>query len=140
MNTQSIKSRSVPMNSLRKALRGNGVFSGLSGVVLLAGAAPIAEFTGIPASMPIGIVGGILVSYTGLLFWAAGQKIVHHRFGIIATLLDISWVVGSLAILLFGWPPMTTAGRWVVALLAEAVASIAVWQLVAMGFLRRRSG
>ena len=81
-----------------------------------------------------------MIAYAGLLFLAAGQNTVDRRHGILATILDIGWVVGSVAILLTGWPALTAAGKWTVALIAEVVAAFALWQAYAMGLLGRRGG
>ncbi len=46
-SSQSIKATKEQSNLLKKALRGNALFSGLSGAIALLGAQPLAAFTGI---------------------------------------------------------------------------------------------
>jgi hypothetical protein len=50
---------------------------------------------------------------------------------------DVAWVAGSVVLLLSGWVPLTTAGKWLVALLADAVGILAVIQYIG---LRRELG
>ncbi len=46
--------------------------------------------------------------------------------------LDVAWVAGSALILLFDLVPLTTAGRWTIALLAEVVALFAILQTIGL--------
>jgi len=131
-NTQSIKETRQESNLLRNALRGNALFSGLSGAVALLAAQSLAAFTGIQMPVVFIILGVVLILYAIDLFWIASQETIDHRFAWATILLDVVWVLGSVAILLFESPPLTVAGRWTVALLAEAVAIFAILQYIGL--------
>lgn len=113
---------------LRRAMRGNGVFSAVSGITCLLAAQPIAQFMGLGMPLVLQELGAVLLIYAGILFWVTTQERFDSRFGITAVILDILWVIGSIAILLSGWPALTVAGKWTVALLAEVVAVFAIVQ------------
>jgi hypothetical protein len=113
-------------------MRSNGVFSGISGLTFLIGAKPLSEFVGVTPSSIFAGLGAVLLLYAVTLFLATSRPELDRRLGYAAVVLDIGWVVGSAVILLSGWLPLTTAGNWTVALLAEAVALFAVWQAYAL--------
>jgi hypothetical protein len=46
--------------------------------------------------------------------------------------LDILWVLGSIILLFGGSLPLTLAGKWTIALLAEAVATFAILQTIGL--------
>jgi hypothetical protein len=43
---------------------------------------------------------------------------------------DVLWVLGSLAVLIIGWSPLTVPGKWIVAALAEVVGIFAIHQTI----------
>jgi hypothetical protein len=108
-------------------MRGNALFSGLSGLVALVGARPIADFIGIPAPLALVVIGLMLIGYEFILFWATAQEEVAG-YGRLAVVLDIGWVLGSIMLIFSNWLPLTTAGKWTIGLLAEVVFWFAVWQ------------
>lgn len=113
---------------LRRAMRANALFSGLSGLVSLGMARPLAEFTGLETAAVFVGLGIVLILFAVDLWWLAGRERLNPRFGQMAVILDLLWVAGSWAIVLSGWPPLTVAGKWLVALLAELVFVFAVVQ------------
>ena len=127
MSTPALSS-TRPSNILRRAMRGNALFSGASGLLSLIEARPLATFTGLDAPAVFVGLGITLLAYAALLFVVTNGETVERPYGIAAVVLDLAWVAGSAAILLSGWPELTIAGRWTVALLAEAVAFFAAWQ------------
>ena len=127
MNTSAnVSSTNQPASLLRIALKGNATFSIASGVVLVMAAPALARIMGIPWPLALTVTGVILLPF-GLLLWrlAATQELAP-TVGWIAVVLDVLWVVGSVALLLGGWLPLTAAGKWIVALLAEAVGLFAI--------------
>jgi hypothetical protein len=109
-------------------MRGNAFFSAASGLISLLEARPLASFTGLDVPAVFVGLGITLLVYAALLFIVTNGETVERQYGIAAVILDVAWVIGSAAILLSGRPDLTTAGRWTVALLAEAVAFFAAWQ------------
>jgi len=137
MSSQTISNTIEKSNSLRRAMRSNGGFSGLSGAVLLLDARPLAGFLGLKVPIVLALLGVVLLSYAITLFVAANQPVIPRRLAQTAIALDTGWVVGSLVILLTGRPALTVAGNWTVALLAEMVAVFAIWQAYALHRLSR---
>ncbi|MDX1413049.1 MAG: hypothetical protein R3293_02600 [Candidatus Promineifilaceae bacterium] len=135
-NTQSIaeigEDAKKQSNLLKNALRGNALFSGLSGIVALLGSQYLAEFTGLGSSMLFTILGIVLILYGIDLWWVSSREQIDHRFAWAAIILDVLWVAGSAAILLSGWPALSVAGRWTVFIIAELVALFAVIQFIGL--------
>ncbi len=105
------------MGRLRLILKGNGVFSGLSGAALLPATGLWDAALGLDTWF-LGVAGAALVAYGGVLWWLAGRQDVVAGVGF-ATIMDVAWVIGA-AVVLIGFPTaMTTTGR--VALLAVSV-------------------
>ena len=117
---------------LRRALRGNGIFSTVSGIVFLAAAAPVAAFMGLNSSLPFTILGVGLIGYALLFFWQTNKEFIAANFAIFAIVADVLWVIGSWALILFDPFGFTVAGKWAVGLIAEAVFVFAVVQYIGL--------
>ncbi len=128
MNSQSVSINNRPDNLLRNALRGNGLFSGISGLLFVVGAEPIAAFIGLPWIWSLSVVGVLLLGYAVALFYGASKSQIDWRVALTFTLMDIGWIVGSLILLFTDWIPFTLTGKWVVAILADSVAVFAALQ------------
>ena len=135
-NTQSIRETSQESNLLRNAPRGNALFSGLSGIVSLLAAQSLATFTGLQEPLVFVVLGVVLILFAIDLIWIASPDIINRRIAVAVILLDAVWVAGSVIILLFDLVPLTVAGRWTIALLAEVVALFAILQTIGL----RRTG
>jgi hypothetical protein len=122
---------------LRQALRGNGIFSAVSGLVLIVAARPLATFMGLAWPLALTITGLVLLPYAAVLLWATSQPEIDSRLAKTAVLLDSLWVMGSVLLLLTDWLNLSVAGNWTVALLAEAVLTFAILQ--AAGLRRTRT-
>ena len=122
---------------LRQALRGNGVFSAVSGLVLVLAARPLATFMGLAWPLALTGIGLVLLPYAAFLFWVTAQAEIDQRAAKTAVILDALWVVGSILLLLTDWLNLSAAGNWTVALLAEAVLTFCILQ--AVGLRRSRA-
>jgi hypothetical protein len=131
-STQSITKNNQGSKLLKNALRGNALFSGTSGLIALAAAQSLTAFTGINPPIIFVVLGIALILYAVDLWWVASRETINRRFAWAAIILDVLWVIGSIAVLLSGWLPLTVAGSWTIALLAEAVAIFAVLQFVGL--------
>jgi hypothetical protein len=127
-STQSVTQNNQGSNLLKNALRGNALFSGTSGLIALLAAQSLTAFTGIEPPIIFVLLGIVLILYAVDLWWITSRETINRRFAWAAIILDVLWVVGSIAILLFGWLPLTVAGSWTIVLLAEVVAIFAVLQ------------
>ena len=111
---------------LRRALQGNAMFSGISGVLILAMNRTLVEFLGLPSSVSLAPLGIGLLGYAGWLLWNARREKIKIVDAWIAVALDMVWVVASYA-LLFA-VRFRNGGKWVVALVAELVFLFGVLQ------------
>ena len=132
LNTQTVQQVNDRFTTLRRALRSNGVFSLVSGLILALGAQPISAFMGLAATAVFLTLGIVLILYSIDLFWVASRTEIDRRLAWTAVILDIIWVAASYTLLLGGWLPLTTAGNWTVALIAELVAIFAIWQYIGL--------
>ena len=130
--SQTLNDSNQQSHPLKRALRGNAIFSGVSGIIALLGAQPLANFTGIGVSTVLYIIGAVLIFYAVDLWWVSSQEPINQRIAWVAIILDLLWVLGSIGILVSGWPSLTVAGRWTVFFLAEIVAAFAIWQYISV--------
>lgn len=117
---------------LTTVLRADGVFALLSGAVTILAAGPIADLIGLGATLPLIILGVVLLLYGGDLLYFAGRKPINRRIAQAAIILNLLWVVGSYLGLLMGWFPVNTAGKWAIALVAEVVLLFAILEFIAL--------
>ena len=115
---------------LRRVLKGNALFSGLSAIVFLSAAGPLSQFTGIEPAAVFVVLGLGFIPFAAFTFFTARQPEINSHFARTIMVLDALWVMGSLVILFSGWPPLTTAGKWFVGLTAEAVAILALLEYI----------
>ena len=111
---------------LRRSLQGNAMFSGISGVLILAMNRTLVEFLGLPSSVSLAPLGIGLLGYAAWLLWNARRERIKIVDAWIAVALDMVWVVASYA-LLFA-VRFSSGGKWVVALVAELVFLFGVLQ------------
>jgi hypothetical protein len=135
-NPQSIRETSQESTLLRNTLRGNALFSGLSGMISILAAQSLATFTGVQEPLVFVVLGVVLILFALDLIWIASRESIDLRFVWAVIILDVAWVAGSAIILLLDLIPLTVAGRWTIILLAEAVAVFAILQYIGL----RRSG
>ena len=133
MNQQTLTNTHNPADRLlRNALRGNAIFSEVSGLAALLLARPLTHFTGLQPAATFTSLGIMLIIYGIGIAWLSTRPKPNRAivWGII--LGDVAWVLGSILILLTGNPAFTVAGNWLVAILAEAVAAFAVAQYIGL--------
>jgi len=110
---------------LRAALRANAGFSALSGLTMILAAGPLSDLLGITPAGSLRFLGANLLIFAAALVYVAAGRPISRRWAWIAIMLDDLWVVGSGILLLTDWVPLTSTGRWVIALLALIVAAFA---------------
>ena len=131
MNTQIVQA-TPKSRLLRQAIRGNGIFSAISGFSLVLAAKPLAAFMGLDWPLALTITGLILLPYAVLLLWATSQPNIDRNLAKTAVFMDALWVMGSVILLLTNWLELSVAGNWTVALLAEVVLTFAILQAVGL--------
>lgn len=133
MTTQT-SSQTDNATLLRRALLGNAVFSGVSGLALALAAGPLASLMGLPSPLILIVVGLGVLGYAAIVFRISTRPSISRAEAIFTVIADSSWVVGSLVLLLTGWVSFTPTGKWLVAIAADIVAVFALMQFI--GFRR----
>lgn len=133
MTTQSTSYFAIEEKSfLQRAILGNAAFSGISGLVFVIAASPISQFIGLINPLHLAIVGIILLLYMPILVWLANQSPVPTWMAWVVIDLDVLWVIGSLIIVFTSLVPLSTGGKWAVAITADAVTIFAILQYIGM--------
>ena len=136
MQTQSLTTHiNQQSNFLSKAMRANGVFSGISGIVFMIGANPIATFLGVEMPLAFMVLGVMLIGYAILLLAVTRTIPIMNFWAWMAICLDVVWVVASYVLIFSNLLPFTTAGKWAIALIAEVVFLFTIAQ--AIGFYKQ---
>ena len=116
---------------LTKVLRADGAFALFAGLILVVGANPLADLFELSQAIALIAVGVALLSYAAMLFFVAGRSI-EQAGAKLAIILNILWVIVSYTGLIFGWFPVNSAGKWAIALIAEAVLIFAIIEFIAL--------
>ena len=133
MTTQSTSYLTIEKKSfLQKALLGNAAFSGLSGLFMVLAATPISEFFGLSNQLILTIVGIVLLLYMPFLFWLANQTPVPTWMAWVVIELDVLWVISSLILIFSSLVPLTTGGKWAIAITADIVTVFAILQYIGL--------
>ncbi|MFQ5699811.1 MAG: hypothetical protein ACE5IL_16225 [Myxococcota bacterium] len=124
-----------PSRLLRGALRANALFSGVSGVCALIAAAPLAEHLGVAPPVRVSSTGLDLVGFAGLLALVASRPRISPAWVTAILAADGLWVLGSAVLIPLG--VFSLQGRWIIAILAEIVAALAILQYAGLRRMRR---
>ena len=127
---------SLPGDALaRLALKLDAVVTGANGVAYLVAANALDEPLGLPAGL-LREVGAFLVVFAaGLAFTATRPRLSRHAVAAVVV-LNVLWVIDSLALVAFGWYDPTTAGAVWTVLQAIVVAGFAGLQAYALRRVR----
>jgi ribosome-associated toxin RatA of RatAB toxin-antitoxin module len=125
---------------LSRTLLANGVFSLASGLALALAPASVAAMLGISGTAPLVALAPGLLLFGASLLPLARSAAEHPGRALVATVLDVAWVVGSV-VLLVGWSPhFGPPGRLVIGGVAAVVATFALLQLAGLRNLNRNDG
>jgi len=113
---------------LRSTLLINGICTGLCGLGLVVAPDPLATLLGVPTPTPLAAVGAGVLLYAGGLFWASRRRPIPGPAAWAAIVLDLAWVVGSIALVELGI--LTSLGAGLVVLVAITVFVFAALQFV----------
>ena len=113
---------------IRPILYGNAIFSGVSGLLFIFAARPIASFIGIDMPLAILLLGIGLAGYAALLYLNATSPEIERSFVLTAVICDSLWVVLSIMLLTTDWVPFSVAGKWAVGIVAAIVDLFATLQ------------
>jgi len=130
MQTQTVYQTNSDEGLLRNTLRGNAIFSVISGLLFVLAAGPVAHFMGVSATLIFIVLGIGLMPFAYIVYRAATSSPIDLRSAKTIIVMDGIWVVGSYVVLLLAWSMLTVGGRWFVALQAEAVFLFALFQVI----------
>lgn len=117
---------------LQRALQGNALFSAMSGLGFLLAPGWLARITGVRPAAAFTVVGVGLVGYAAWLWLNTRKEPVPRSTALAAIVGDSLWVIASVIVLVSGMLPLTTAGKWGVALVADVVGVFAILQLIGL--------
>ena len=119
---------------LRRSLQLDGVASGLTGVLLLAGGGMLAPLFGVSERAFIHMIGGGLIVFAAVLLWNAARTRPSRGVTVTAVVLNIGWVLGSAVLMVDG--ALTLVGNLAVAAVAGAVVLFTVLEVVGLRRLK----
>ena len=125
-----------PSLFLRRALLADAIFSGVSAVLLTAGAGMLAPLFDLPEAL-LRETGLFLIVYAAFVGWLGTRQSVPKVLVLIVIAGNAAWTLGSIALLLSGAVTPNLLGEIVVA--AQAMATGAFAELQYIG-LRKSSG
>jgi bacteriorhodopsin len=122
----------IESSFLYRVLKFDGLFAVLSGIVLILGASAIASLFDLENQIAFVVVGVLVLGYGASLLLLTKQGSDNRKIALAAITLNMSWVVLSYLGLLLGWFPVNAAGKWTIALVAEAVLVFAVLEFIGL--------
>ena len=122
---------------LKSALFADSAICFVSGIACLLFSQAIAGFLGISASWTVLALGmGVLV-YAIEVYLAARAEPVKMGFARFAAYGNLVWVLGSALLIFADLVPFTTAGKWTIAIVADVVLILAIFQYIGLRRLAR---
>ncbi len=119
---------------LRRVLQANAVFSTTSGIALIGAAKSLSTFIGIDRWWILLVIGVVLLAFTVGLVLNSRRDSINEKDVVQAIVSDGVWVLGSAVVLFVG--VLTTAGNWLVALVALVVFAFALLQAIGLHRIR----
>jgi len=116
------------MNQLKKYLMINSAFSLLSGLLLTFASSSINTLFGISNKIVLPIIGINLLIFSLMVYYVAVKQLKNKSLVSLITSLDLLWVIGSLALLIFQWFNLTSIGYIVVGCVAIWIAYLGAMQ------------
>ncbi|HET9913933.1 MAG TPA: hypothetical protein VFQ13_18710 [Anaerolineales bacterium] len=117
---------------LKNALLIDSVVSFISGMAFLLFSKAIASFLGISAPWIILVFGVVAVVYSVEVFLAARAEPVHMGIARFAAYGNLIGALGIAVLIFANLVPLTTAGKWAVAIVADTVLVLAIFQHVGL--------
>lgn len=117
---------------LKRALLVDSALSFLGGGAFLLFSKAIASSFGLSGSWIILLVGVIAIVYGIEVYLAARAEPVKTGVAKFAAYGNLAWVLGSAILIFANLAPFTAAGKWTLALIADAVLVLAIFQLLGL--------
>lgn len=121
--------------SLRPILLADAVVTGVTGLLMLLAARPLANLLDLPTALLRG-AGLVLMPYVGVLLWLASRETTPRQAAWSVVAANIAWAVGCAVLLLGDWVDPNGLGIAFVVIQIVAVLAFADLQVLAL----RRGG
>lgn len=122
---------------LKKALLADSEICFISGIACVLFSRAIAGFLGVSASWIILALGAGVIVYAVEVFLAARAEPVNMGIARFAAYGNLVWVLASAVLIFANLIPFTTAGKWTIALVADVVLVLGIFQYVGLRRLAR---
>ncbi len=119
---------------LRRTLLVNGVATAMTGLLALVGSPWLPTILGPASPMLLAVIGAGLLAFAGVLFTQARRSEIDRRVAWAIALMDVAWVVGSIAVV--EWGVLTAIGNALVAAVAAVVLVFAILEVRGAAGLR----
>ena len=119
----------------RTVLRGNAIFSAITGALCLLGAAQVTSWLGLGGATSlfvVRLVGAGVLAFAALVWWLSTRQPIPRTGLLEIAIVDFAWVAASALLLLAGWIPFSTAGMWIVAVVADLVLAFGLLEVMAL--------
>jgi hypothetical protein len=120
---------------LRRALRADAIFSGISAVVMTLDASALASFLNLPEAL-LRETGLFLILYAALVGWLGTRASLPKALVMLVVAGNAAWTIASIALLLSGAVSPNLTGEIVIVVQAIATGVFAELQYIGL----RRSG
>lgn len=120
--------------SLKTVLLLDAAITGTNGLAYVAGAGFLDSLLG-PSTTHLLVIGVFLIACSAILATIATRQPIPRGWAMFAIEVNVAWMIGSIAVVVFDWFDLTTAGSIWTILQAGIVGAFAAMQLSA---LRRR--
>ncbi len=131
MTTRSTALLTQP-SLLRYALMSDSILSAVFGAICIAEAESLGTIMGFQAPAFFIAFGLAAFAYAATLFYVARHSPINRRVAWMACLLNLDGALAGAIMLLIGLPPLTIAGRWLVAIFADVVAVLGLAQFLGL--------
>lgn len=118
------------------ALLLNGVFSSVSGLVMVSAPAALAGLIGVTQPFWLRVLGIGLLGFGSMLLWHAYRQRIRRFEAILISALDMAWVAVSAVVLIFVPEVLTGAGIALIGLVGLVVMTFGDLQLLALWRMR----
>ena len=120
--------------SLKTVLLLDAAVTGTNGLAYVAGVGFLDSLLG-PSTAHLLVVGAFLIACSAILATIATRRPIPRGWAMFAIEVNVAWMIGSIAVVMFDWFDLTATGSVWTILQAGIVGAFAAMQL---GALRRR--
>ncbi|NOK59338.1 MAG: hypothetical protein GFH27_549283n202 [Chloroflexi bacterium AL-W] len=115
-----------PSGALRYALYSDSFFCAVLALGCMVAANALPALLGFGSPLIFASIGAVVVVWAAWLSFIAHQQTIRLALARVPLYGNCVWVVGTIIIFLSGWLPLTSAGMWILGLLAICVAGFAL--------------